>query len=163
MALTPAEKKLAVKIGKDFEATILKTLHQLMTVKDDRMRFYRLYDTHSANGFLPEAPADFWGACPRGPTLIEAKSSYAHRSLAGCLSTNMDYGQALQLRLWAEAGHVALVIFYDFHGKSIEVWDGEVVGFHRAEGKRLKSTDRIAIFPEENLESWLRKYLGAKP
>lgn len=163
MALTAAEKKLAVKIGKDFEATVLEVLHRLMTVKADNMRFFRLYDTHSANSYLPEAPGDFWGGCPRGPTLIEAKASYVHNSLKACLSNNLDHGQAMQLRLWAEAGHVALVLFYDYHGKAIEVWDGATVGYHRAEGKRLKTTDRLAIFPEEKLHSWLHTYLGAKP
>lgn len=160
MALTPAERKLATEIGKAFEATTLEALRNLSTVKADCIRFFRLYDTHSAGGFLPEQPGDFWGGCPRGPTIIECKASIKHSSLTGALSTALDFGQAMQLRLWAEAGHVALLLFFDYNGKSIEAWDGAVVGFHRAEGKRLKAEQRIAIFPAENLEAWLGKYLS---
>lgn len=159
MALTPAEKKLALKIGGEFEATTLEALRNLMTIKANGIRFFRLYDTHSAGNFLPEQPGDFWGGCPRGPALIECKASIVHNSLKGALSSAMDFGQAMQLRLWGEAGYVALVLFHDYYGKNVEVWDGATVGYHRAEGKRLKESQRIAIFPQENLEAWLGKYL----
>lgn len=150
-------------IGKAFEDKTLEALRNLSVVKANGIRFFRLYDTHAANGFLPEQPGDFWGGCPRGPALIECKASIAHDSLKGALSTALDFGQAMQLRLWGEAGYVSLVLFHDYYGKNIEVWDGATVGFHRAEGKRLNTNQRLAIFPEGNLEAWLGTYLtGAK-
>lgn len=159
MALSNEDRKLAAKVGKQFEKDIQDVLIFAASSMAHACQFYRLYDTHAAGNFLPEAPADFIGAAPIGPVLIEAKSSVLHQSLRSCLSANVDFGQAAQGRLWEEKGYTCLYLFLDYRGQQIEAWSGGVVGRARAEGIRLRAEQCLARFPAIDLQDWLTNYL----
>ncbi len=140
--MAKADRALAAKVGKDFEAAVQAALVSMQAVIANKTRALRLFDTHSAGNFLPEQPGDFMVACPAGAVIVEAKSSTIHNSLKGCLSANMDFGQASQLQLWTMSGHPALVVFLDHQAQRVEFWEGGYVGTCRIEGQRLR-TDQM--------------------
>jgi len=126
------EKKLGKQFESDFQAIldVLKTKH--------RMTYVRLYDTTSAQGkYLPEQPGDYIVSAKGLGYLIECKASNKYRSLKSCLSSAVSTGQAASMRLWHRSQSPCYFIFLDNVGQMIEIWEGNLVGEHRAEGTPL--------------------------
>ena len=133
MAKTPQE------IGKDFEDQF-RLLCKSITQRN-LAAVHRLYDAHSAGGFMPEQPGDFFFLFDGALHLFELKSSDTHQSLTSGLSSLMDTGQAAQLRWWARAGAVTHVLFLSQRDGVIELWSGEHVAV-------VRSTYRGRLKPE---------------
>ena len=123
------------KIGSDFEREVQDVLELQSTLT--RLTYVRLYDTKSARGkFLPEQPGDFIVAADGGH-LLECKASEKHTSLRSCLADNVSTQQAASHRLWARTGNPCWFVFYSLTTQSLELWEGGVVGLHRAKGTTL--------------------------
>lgn len=144
------------KLGKRFEKDVQDELTELQS--RERLRFLRLYDTHSAGGFLPPQPADFLVACDPKVALLECKASEKYESLRQCLSSHVDTAQAAQARLWVtRTNHPAYFLFYSFQAGMLEVWPGLTVAMCRAEGKPLPPETRLKLFPAHKLQELLKE------
>jgi len=124
------------KLGKQFEKDLQGILNLLKTTH--HLYYVRLYDTTSARGkFLPDQPGDFIVSARSRGHLIECKASDKHTSLRGCLSGMVSTQQAAAHQLWVRSGNPAWFLFLDHRNQQLEVWDGGLVGKHRAEGTVL--------------------------
>jgi len=145
------------KIGAEFETDVQDEFDRLARTK--ALRYVRLYDTKSAGRFLPKQPADFIVATPLGGTLLECKASEKYTSLAQCLADAVEPHQAAAARLWKRTGNMSLFLFYSFVSDKVEAWDGQLIGEHRAAGKRLARDGQIMVYPKTQLRELLERLL----
>jgi hypothetical protein len=143
-------------IGKAFEADVQTQLEVLQ--RTELLRYIRLYDTHAANAYLPESPADFIVGTPLGGILLECKASEEHQSLALCLGTVKTH-QAAAARLWVRTGNPSLFLFYSWQVDVVEAWEGSMVGECRATKKKLPKDGALFTVPSYELNALLRKVL----
>ena len=141
-------------IGKEFERSVKGALDSLK--QRGQLAYARLYDTQSAQGYLPPQPADFVGIAKGLAFLLECKASEEHDTLATCIST-VDRAQAANLGLWARQGCNSIVLFYAAMVSKVEVWDGGQVSAARGSNKKL--FEPAFIGPMSQLERVLEKAL----
>jgi hypothetical protein len=139
MAKTPQE------VGKEFEEDFRLLCKGISS--RHRAAVHRLYDAHSAGGYMPEQPGDFFFLMEQHLHLFELKSSHTHQTLVSGLSSLMNTSQAAQLRFWARAGAVTHVLFLSQQDGAIELWSGEHVAMVRASYRgRLKPEGIVMRF-----------------
>jgi hypothetical protein len=147
------------KTWKWFEKRVGETLKELQSAH--RMRAYRLYDSATARTFIPAQPADYFVGCGGRCFLLEVKTSEEHDSLSGNLAGLMSTHQAGELRLWERSGNPSLVVFYSKPARIVEIWGGNHVAEHRAQGVRLNreaaKTCSIDEFPMHLYHALIRR------
>ncbi len=120
-------KKTAAMSGQQYgdwvESQIQAGLDQLM--QEGPVFFARLYDTRSANSFLPKQAGDFLGTCHSKGFSLEVKGSVVHESLmqGGALRKLVKDHQSLGAYLQHRAGGKGLVVFRSRVSGLLELWD----------------------------------------
>ncbi len=130
-----------IKHWAELEDAIEEILSELQ--KKKKLAYLRLYDTKSAGDYLPQQPADFLITYSGFTTLLEAKFSEVHDSLAQCFSNAAKPNQTASAHIWSRAGAKYFFLFYPklSNGK-VELWDGAYCAHCRANGRRLDRNRR---------------------
>lgn len=119
------KEKTPQDVGKAFEDEMREFLMGLS--RKHCACYHRLYDAHSAGGFMPAQPGDGLLLYQGVQHLLEFKSSAAHSTLSAGLSNLVKTQQAGLMKFWHRAGAVCHYIFLDQNTREVELWAGAPV------------------------------------
>jgi len=141
--------------GKFIEGQVAKALGQLL---GNTAVMTRLYDTKSANAWLPPSPGDFMGVFKdRTPVLIEAKSSDEFTKFKECrLKSFVKPTQYAYNKMWLDTGGVSVFVFHSVVTEEVEFWDGSII--LRAYKEGWESDDQPEVLTDQSVVS-IRKHI----
>ena len=127
MSLAKTAGMSGKQYGDWFEGEVQKGLDQLMS--EGPSFFARLYDTRSANSFLPKQAADFLGTHMGKGFSLEAKATVVYQSLddPGAMRGLIKDHQALGAYLQGRAGGLGLFVFRSRVSQQLQIWDGHLL------------------------------------
>lgn len=131
-------------IGKCFEQEFRKVLLQLQASYG--VAFHRLADSMAAGSIIAEQPSDYLMAVPNGTQeqrfwFIEVKASQKHSKLQKSMVRPAQRGAICRFR--RKLGIPYFILFWDWNGGRIELWDGLSV----VQEANLSVKDRLAEWP----------------
>lgn len=131
-------------IGKRFEQEFRKVLLQLQETHG--VAFHRLPDSMAAGSIIAEQPSDYVMAVPNGTEaqrfwFIEVKTSEKFSKLQKSMVRPAQRGAICRFRM--KLGIPYFILFWDWNGGRIELWDGLNV----VQEANLSVKDRLAEWP----------------